>query len=55
MTGQFLVLKPDDSLPPHAHAVFYLDDERRLVFRDQRQFGVMQIARAFGVECHERH
>ena len=43
MTGQFLVLKPDDQLPRHAHAVFYLDDERRLVFRDQRQFGVMRL------------
>lgn len=43
MTGQFLVLHSDDQLPPHAHAVFYLDDERRLVFRDQRQFGVMRL------------
>ncbi|HYN24728.1 MAG TPA: bifunctional DNA-formamidopyrimidine glycosylase/DNA-(apurinic or apyrimidinic site) lyase [Pyrinomonadaceae bacterium] len=43
MTGKFLVLTPDDSLPRHAHAVFYLDDERRLVFRDQRQFGVMKL------------
>lgn len=43
MTGKFLVLTPDESLPPHAHAVFYLDDERRLVFRDQRQFGVMKL------------
>ena len=43
MTGKFVVLTPDDSLPPHAHAVFYLDDERRLVFRDQRQFGVMKL------------
>lgn len=43
MTGQFLVLKPDDSLPRHAHAVFYLADERRLVFRDQRQFGVLRL------------
>lgn len=43
MTGQFLVLTPDDPLPRHAHAVFYLDDERRLVFRDQRQFGVMRL------------
>ncbi len=45
MTGQFLVLKPDDELPRHAHAVFYLKDERRLVFRDQRQFGVMRLAK----------
>lgn len=43
MTGQFLVLTADDPLPPHAHAIFYLDDERRLVFRDQRQFGVMKL------------
>jgi formamidopyrimidine-DNA glycosylase len=43
MTGQFLVLEPDDQLPRHAHAVFYLDDERRLVFKDQRQFGVMKL------------
>src|SRR6185436_10921164 len=26
MTGKFVVLTPDDSLPPHAHAIFYLDD-----------------------------
>ena len=43
MTGKFLVLTPDESLPRHVHAVFYLDDERRLVFRDQRQFGVMKL------------
>jgi formamidopyrimidine-DNA glycosylase len=43
MTGQFVVLTPDNPLPPHAHAIFYLDDERRLVFRDQRQFGVMKL------------
>lgn len=43
MTGKFQVLSPDDPLPPHAHAIFYLDDERRLVFRDQRQFGVMKL------------
>jgi len=43
MTGQFLVLTADDPLPPHAHVIFYLDDERRLVFRDQRQFGVMKL------------
>ena len=49
MTGQFLVLQPDDQLPRHAHAVFYLADERRLVFRDQRQFGVMRLAASSGI------
>ncbi|HKO61759.1 MAG TPA: bifunctional DNA-formamidopyrimidine glycosylase/DNA-(apurinic or apyrimidinic site) lyase [Pyrinomonadaceae bacterium] len=43
MTGKFMVLHPDDELPKHAHAVFYLDDERRLIFNDQRQFGVMRL------------
>jgi formamidopyrimidine-DNA glycosylase len=43
MTGKFLYLNTDDPLPKHAHAIFYLDNERRLVFRDQRQFGVMKL------------
>ena len=43
MTGKFMVLSTDDELPKHAHAVFYLDDERRLIFNDQRQFGVMRL------------
>ena len=43
MTGKFLYLGVDDELPKHAHAIFYFDNERRLVFRDQRQFGVMRL------------
>src|SRR4029077_18377826 len=43
MTGKFLSLSADDELPKHAHAIFYLDNERRLVFRDQRKFGVMKL------------
>ena len=43
MTGKFLYLTGDDDLPKHSHAIFYLDNERRLVFRDQRQFGVMKL------------
>ena len=43
MTGKFVLLNADDELPKHAHAVFYLDHEQRLVFRDQRQFGVMKL------------
>jgi len=47
MTGKFLYLNAEDDLPKHAHAIFYLDNERRLIFRDQRQFGVMKlVARA---------
>jgi formamidopyrimidine-DNA glycosylase len=43
MTGKFISLPPEEPLPKHAHAIFYLDNERRLVFRDQRQFGVMKL------------
>jgi len=45
MTGKFLSLTADDALPPYAHVVFYLDDERRLVFCDMRQFGRMRLIR----------
>jgi formamidopyrimidine-DNA glycosylase len=43
MTGKFVCLSADHSLPPYAHVVFHLDDERRLVFCDMRQFGRMRI------------
>jgi formamidopyrimidine-DNA glycosylase len=43
MTGKFLYLSIDDALPKHVHAIFYFENERRLVFRDQRQFGVMKL------------
>ncbi len=43
MTGKFVWLTTDQSLPPHAHAIFYLDDDRRLVFCDMRQFGRMIV------------
>ena len=43
MTGKFVALTTDDKLPPYAHVVFHLDDERRLVFCDMRQFGRMRL------------
>jgi formamidopyrimidine-DNA glycosylase len=43
MTGKFVSLTTDESLPPYAHVIFYLDDDRRLVYCDMRQFGRMQI------------
>jgi formamidopyrimidine-DNA glycosylase len=43
MTGKFVSLTNDQFLPPYAHVVFYLDDDRRLVFCDMRQFGRMRI------------
>ncbi|HWP52912.1 MAG TPA: bifunctional DNA-formamidopyrimidine glycosylase/DNA-(apurinic or apyrimidinic site) lyase [Pyrinomonadaceae bacterium] len=46
MTGAFLYLNAEDDLPKHAHAIFYFDNDRRLIFRDQRQFGVMKLVPA---------
>lgn len=46
MTGRFLLLPPEAPLPKHTHAIFYLDDERRLIFSDQRRFGRMRLVRA---------
>ena len=43
MTGKFVSLTLDQSLPRHAHVIFYLDDDRRLVFCDMRQFGRMIV------------
>lgn len=43
MTGRFLLLPLERELPKHAHAVFYFADEMRLIFEDQRHFGMMKI------------
>lgn len=43
MTGRFLLLSPERENPKFTHAVFYFTDEQRLVFQDQRHFGLMKI------------
>lgn len=43
MSGRFHLLTPDDVDPKFAHAVFYFTDGQRLVFEDQRHFGLMKI------------
>jgi formamidopyrimidine-DNA glycosylase len=46
MTGRFLLLPAGSAPPQHTHAVFQLDDGQRLVFTDQRHFGMMKLVRA---------
>ena len=46
MTGKFVALPNEDKLPPYAHVIFYLDDEKRLVFCDMRQFGRMRLIKS---------
>jgi formamidopyrimidine-DNA glycosylase len=43
MTGRFLLLPARRPLPKHTHALFHLDDGRRLAFTDQRHFGLMKV------------
>ncbi len=43
MSGRFLLLPIERDLPKFTHAVFYFEDETRLIFSDQRHFGFMKI------------
>ncbi len=43
MSGRFMLLPLERENPKFTHAVFYLDDETRLIFQDQRHFGLMKI------------
>lgn len=43
MSGRFMLLPLERELPKFTHAVFYFEDETRLVFQDQRHFGMMRI------------
>lgn len=43
MSGRFMLLGPDREDPKFTHAVFHLENEERLVFQDQRHFGLMKI------------
>jgi formamidopyrimidine-DNA glycosylase len=43
MSGRFMLLSVEHDLPKFAHAIFYFADETRLVFKDQRHFGLMKI------------
>jgi formamidopyrimidine-DNA glycosylase len=43
MTGKFISVRLDSPLPPYPHVVFHLDNDRRLVFSDMRQFGRMRL------------
>jgi formamidopyrimidine-DNA glycosylase len=49
MTGRFLYLPVEAPLPKFTHAILYLDNDRRLVFSDQRHFGLMKVVNAAGL------
>jgi formamidopyrimidine-DNA glycosylase len=43
MTGRFMLLPFEREQPKHTHAVLYFADENRLIFQDQRHFGLMKV------------
>jgi formamidopyrimidine-DNA glycosylase len=43
MSGKFMLLDAAAEDPKFTHAVFHFDDGERLVFQDQRHFGLMKI------------
>lgn len=45
MSGRFSLLDAVDENRKFTHAIFHLDDGRRLVFDDQRHFGLMKIVK----------
>ncbi len=45
MSGRFSLLTAESENPKFTHAVFHFDDENRLVFDDQRHFGLMKVVR----------
>lgn len=45
MSGKFMLLAGEAANPKFTHAVFYFADGERLVFQDQRHFGLMKIVK----------
>lgn len=43
MSGRFSILRAEIENPKFTHAVFHFDDDDRLVFDDQRHFGLMKV------------
>ena len=46
MSGRFALLSAERENPKFTHAVFHLDGDERLVFDDQRHFGLMKIVQS---------
>jgi formamidopyrimidine-DNA glycosylase len=53
MTGQLLILSPEQPLDKHDHVTFLLDDGRELRFRDPRRFGIVAVVEEENLSKHE--
>jgi formamidopyrimidine-DNA glycosylase len=54
MTGRFIYLDQEAEHTPHTHAVFWLDNGKKLLFDDQRHFGLMVVTRTKELD-HVKH
>ena len=43
MSGKFMLLTTENADPKFTHAIFHFEDGERLVFQDQRHFGLMKV------------
>ena len=50
MTGRFVYAGMDEEPPPHTHAIFWLDNGQKLLFADQRHFGLMMVVNRHELE-----
>lgn len=50
MTGRFVYGGVDQEHPPHTHAAFWLDNGQKLLFADQRHFGMMMVVKRSELE-----
>jgi formamidopyrimidine-DNA glycosylase len=50
MTGRFFYVGESEANAPHTHAVFWLDNGQKLLFTDQRHFGMMMVAKTANLD-----
>ncbi|MBI3652233.1 MAG: bifunctional DNA-formamidopyrimidine glycosylase/DNA-(apurinic or apyrimidinic site) lyase [Acidobacteria bacterium] len=53
MTGQLLILSPNEPLDKHDHVIFALSNGQELRFRDPRRFGVVCAVEEENLSAHE--
>jgi formamidopyrimidine-DNA glycosylase len=51
MSGRFMLLPFENDNPKFTHAVFYLENDLKLIFQDQRHFGFMNLVESFELDA----
>ncbi|NOT60959.1 MAG: bifunctional DNA-formamidopyrimidine glycosylase/DNA-(apurinic or apyrimidinic site) lyase [Acidobacteria bacterium] len=53
MTGRFLYVGAQDVAPKHTHVTLWLDNGKRLLYEDPRQFGMMGLSRTAELDAYK--